>query len=288
MPTINNLMTPNQPAAPATVPNQPATPNPAAVEPAAPPAALSPAAQQAMTASPFASTPKIVERPAGAYVGSAHPQSNNWPTCQANGVEEGDFYLDGAANLSGSPMVKLDPFKYWLYTVTAFCTEMDSSGNVLRASDRPDLIESQALRDRERLQLHFVTVVLVDLGAKIVPAKADFRHTKSGAVSTPYGEFQRMNDPNWPRLSDAHRVAAQFPHPFGRIYCTAWPVPGTVRGGPNKGKRYHAARGTAVPTALADMERLGKAFGDQEFTQALNQAMQTYAARVDLIRAAVK
>lgn len=270
MPQVNNLMGGGTPGG-----------NPTAVAPTTQPppqTALSPAAQTAL-ASPIDGVPKLSERPIGAYVGSASMKSQNWPTISAAGIAEGDFYLD-----SNGQITKLMPFKYWLFTVTAFCTRMDNVGNIVTATEDPAVIADQQKQRQLNVQEHYVTVTLVDLDNSIVPAKTDFRHTKSGAVATPVGMLRQANDPAWVKLGDAYRVAAQFPHPFGRVYCTANTTPRTVRGGPNAGLKYFAATAVAVPTPLSDMERLAAAMTQPMFTDQLNQVVSTYNARIQQIR----
>lgn len=243
--------------------------------------ALAPGMQSAL-ANPVAGVGELAERPVGAYVAAAHPRANNWPTLQSAGIAEGDWYFDGCGELR-----KCMPLKYWLFAVTAFGSNLDPTGNVLNATEKPELIANPAQLKAAGLQEHFVSVILVNLGDKILPAKCDFRGTKADGAKVPVAELRKASDPNWPSSSDAAKVAAQFPHPFGRVYFTANTVKGVVKGGTNKGLPYHAARVTGLPTPVGDMEKLLSAMQEVGFTDLMNQAWANYENRCQQIRAAV-
>ena len=277
MPQINNLMAGSAPAV-----NPPANPPPGAStgQAVATIPGINPAITDAL-ANPVNNVGTLAERPVGAYVGCAHPRANNWETLQQAKIAEGDFYIDGCGELR-----KCMPLAYWVMQVSRFGTAMSPAGDVVNATENQDIIANPGQLKNAGMQEHYVTLVLVNLGDRIVPAKADFRGTRADGGKVPVAELRKVAEPNWPQSSDAARVAAAFPHPFGRVYFSATTVKGVVKGGPNKGLPYHAARITAVPTPVGELDKLTKAIQSPGFAELVNQAWQNYSARCDMIRAA--
>lgn len=290
MPVNFTPLTPSAPSAPST----PTPTTPAPVQEAAPVASQSTNIQDvialvsgvdanmaaALQANPVQDLPALADRPSGAYLTTAHPMSNNWEACRQAGVAEGEYYLDG----SPAGIIHLPTVRYWIYAVAVFATEMDESGDILAATFRPEVLQDlQAIR-AAGMQEHFVTVALIDTPQHgVIPCKAEFRGTKSNGGKIAVEALRSAVRPEWSRQSDNHRIASQFPFPFGRVYTTATTVATVVKGGPRKGKSCHVTRAMAGPTPLEALERLAKCLSSAEGVLGLNAAVTGYNTRIKQI-----
>lgn len=237
---------------------------------------VSPEMAAALTGNPVQDLPALADRPSGAYLTTAHPMSGNWEACRQAGLQEGDYYLDGTS----AGIIPQKTVKYWLYAVAVFATNMDDAANIIAATARPEILtDLQAIRAAD-MQEHFVTVALVDLGHTVVPCKAEFRGTKSNGGKVAAEALRAAARPEWARQTDNHRMAAQFPFPFGRVLTTATTVQHVIKGGVRKGKPCHVTRAMAGPAPLDALQRLAQCLSSSEGVMALNAAVTGYNARI--------
>lgn len=238
---------------------------------------VSPEMAAALMNNPVQDLPALADRPSGAYLTTAHPMSGNWEACRQAGVSEGQYYLDGTP----VGIIPLATVRYWLYAVAVFATDMDSTGGIIAATARPEILSDlQAIR-AANMQEHFVAVALVDTPHHgVVPCKAEFRGTKSSGGKVAAEALRAAARPEWARQTDNHRMAAQFPFPFGRVLTTASTTQTIVKGGPNKGKACHITRAMAGPAPLDALQRLAQCLSSSEGVMALNAAVTGYNARI--------
>lgn len=278
MPTVRNLVTDNPKPNGSTPPETAATPAPKGGDGAA---LAVPTCFGGLPTLPsndgLAVANDLSAGASGPYVARASDRSPNWPSLSAAGVGNGDLYL-GAEGL----YLRTMPLTYWLVASTVFKTLMDDLGNFQHATTD---LNAEKSPGGLKLDEHVLALIVVDLGDRLVPAKCDFRGTLSGAVSPTLKAVQQAGDPKWAALSDAHKVAAAFPVPWGRVVATATTQPRTSRA---SGRKYYAGAAVCRPATIAQMQRLQAATQDAAFTALLEQAKQGYAERFETIRAMCK
>lgn len=215
--------------------------------------------------------PALPELPGGGsavYVGQLQPNTGKRQTLLASGVADGEFYLDNAGQV-----IPLKNFRFWLVKAAAFKTEMNASGEIVAATRD---LDARA----KGLEEHAVALVLVDTPAGVIPAKVDFRKAQAPAFKAAADGVKMASDPAFPKISDAARVAAQFPIPWGRVV-TAVTVERKIS--KTSGKPYFRADGSVTPSTVTDMEKLLKALQDDGFAALVDAAEKSYDFRVKQI-----
>lgn len=201
------------------------------------------------------------------FVGQLQENTGKKATLAACGVQLGQYYLDSQGQIT-----PLSPLRYWLIQASAFRTDMNASGQIIAATtDMND----------KKLAEHVVALIVVDVDGVPMPAKADFRKTSWRAGSTGIEAVRFASDPDFPSRSDAHKVAAQCPVPFGRVLTTVHVQRQISR---TSGKPYFASSGTFAPATVSEITSLMEAFGDDGFKQLLEEAKTGYESRVEMIR----
>jgi hypothetical protein len=221
--------------------------------------------------------PEVNSGGGSAYVGQVQENSKNRATCKAAGVELGEFYLSGAPCNSGNPTA-LKPFKFWLLDAAAFKTEMDAAGDILRAT--------RDMEQKEKgLEEHVIAIVLVEVGGAIYAAKCDFRKAQCPAYVTAVKAVSNASHPDFAHSSDAARVAAQFPAPWGRVVTVCNPERRNSR---RNGKQYYAAVATARPATVSELEALAAYLQAPETHAEVERARDSFKSRVAHIEKHVK
>lgn len=209
------------------------------------------------------------------YIGQLQDRTGAKAQLLAAGVEMGGFYLHNQGE-----NVPLKPFKFWLVKAALYQTQMNASGNVTSATK--DM--SAALNDHHE---HAVAVVLVQTPNGIVPAKCDFRKAQAPAYRAAAEALADVCNPSsgWPTRSDAHKVAAAFPVPFGRVVNTVNVVRKVGKG---SGLPYFAAFGSAAPATVTELEQLAEALQSSDFEAAFQLADEAFKSRCEYIEKAIK
>lgn len=131
-----------------------------------------------------------------------------------------------------------------------------------------------------RAEPHYTCLCLALLGESLVPVKADFRGTKSGAASSAIIAVESARDPEWLRLSEAHKVTGAFPHPWGRVWNQ---VTTKYKVGKASGNSFHVANCVSKPATVDQMQLLVDAFNDADFLAKLDEAEQGYRLRLEFL-----
>lgn len=188
----------------------------------------------------------------------------------AAGIPLGELYLrlEGAAT-------RVNPLQFHLLDARMFFTWMNPAGELAKV----------AAAEREGLDEHFVTLLLVRVGDKLVPSCSTFRKTKSGIAKTAVAALKAAHDPSWGDKSELHKVTMRVPEPWGRFIVTA-----TTRKqvGKGSGMPYYAGRATVKPVGLDDIARYSAAFQDAEFLEAFEAACEAFKERVAFLTGKVK
>lgn len=203
---------------------------------------------------------------ATSYIFASSFRSDNYKQQQAMGLEDGDFAL----SLEGATY-KLDPLKYFLCQVDPFVTQMGTGGVVTYASRDMDNVNQQMQRGE-----HYLCLVLVFHNGRLIPAKAEFRTTKSSAAKKPLEEIHLASKPEWLK-TDAHRVAAQCAIPWGRVVATS--VPGGKKTSRSSGNPYIPAVTNCRPATSEEMLLLAKESQQPDFSELFNLVTSEYNDR---------
>lgn len=255
------------------------TPAPAAVVPSAPasgPTDLAVPMPAFLAVLPDA-LPTVEQRETGNYIAFAHPMSPSWPLQQQAGCKEGEPYIGGDGSVE-----KLDPFGFFLVRAYQFRAHIDKMGNTLGVTK--DMTKEVDAQNR-KLDEFYLCLVLVNVGGALIPAKFEAKGTKSGCVTNAIPVLERAGSPDWPSLSPAHALSAQFPHPFGRLYVTATTYPRTSK---TSGNLYHAGRCLANPATVEQMHLLHSAMKDADFLSVFQQTAEAVATRLAELNALAK
>lgn len=207
----------------------------------------------------------------GPYVAFASSRSPSWPSLQAAGIAEGDPYVaaDGQYHEAA-------PLRFFLVSAApTYYTKRNTAGNLVAAKR-----EQVYVGDKPQYEEHYLTLVIVDLGDRMVPAKAEFIGTKSGAVVPALRAVKQAATPEWAGLSATHKLTAAFSVPFGRVSCIATTAPRTSK---SSGNRYFAGVGSAGPATLDQMQRLNAAFADPTFQALAGAAKESFLDRRALL-----
>jgi len=188
---------------------------------------------------------------ATSYVGYVSNRSSNFRNFTQQGMADGDFYL----SLNGATS-KLDPLKYFLLQCAAYRTSMNQAGDITFAT------KDLTFRDKTQGE-HYHCLILVFHEGRLVPAKAEFRTTKSSAATEVIHQITKCNDSEWIQKSDAHRIAAQCTVPWGRVVGTS--VSGPTKNGDSG--EYKAAITTVRPASLEEMQLLFNEGNKQDFQE---------------------
>lgn len=213
----------------------------------------------------------------GTYIGFAHPQSKQWLYMMQAGLEEGEPFIKLPEGI-----VKLNPLKFFVLMGDSFKTLMVGREGkfkfVTRDMDHPEMREGATA-----LQEHYPCLLIVDTPQGLIATKGDFRGPKSKGIKSAILAVKAASDPDWLKKSDAHKITAAFPQPFGRVFNTLTTERDIVKGGPNKGNPYHRAECDSRPSTVAEMEKLIKAFSDPEFVSSVEEAKKQYDARISFL-----
>jgi hypothetical protein len=268
MPNVENLSkgfampTQAQPA-----PEQPVTPSTPVAGGGGSQLAVPPLFSQIATLPSAAHLPEPVSA-ATSYVFNASTRSSNYAQQQQAGLSDGDFALC----LEGA-VYKCDPLKYFLLQVSPYRTTMDQAGNITFATKNMDYVNS--LQGE-----HYLSLILVFFKDRLIPAKGEFRTTKASAALEPLREIEAAGKPEWLK-TDAHRVAAQFGIPWGRVVATS--VPGGKKTSRSSGNAYIPAITNARPATLDEMKLLMEETGKPDFIELFNTVHDEYNQRKTFI-----
>lgn len=223
------------------------------------------------------------------YVGFASDSSANWPSMQAAGLENGEPFVH-----HNGAYVKLpnSTLHYFLVACESFKSVMDSGGTFLYATRnlKVDRVTLKLPTGKARtfdsapggIQEHYTAYLFALVGSEVMPLRADFIGTKAGGIMSAVSALRAAADPQsgWSDLSDAHKVATQFPHPFGRVMCAMRTVP---KLGKSSGNTYFRALCAPRPSTITEMEILVRNLSSTAFNEAAEAAHKSYLDRVKFL-----
>lgn len=206
----------------------------------------------------------------GAYVGYAHSANKNYAELQQLGIKEGDFYL-----AENGQITRQMPLLFWLVSAEVFATTMSIKGEITFATRDLNLCTGPG--ETPKIEEHIVGLLIVDTGEKLVPAKGDFRGVKAGALTNAIAGVKFAAKPEFALRSTAHKIAAQFTKPWGRVFTRATT---SFRVSKSTGKPYHPATGVMKPADVDQLTRLQQALTDDGFMAAADLAKIAFADKV--------
>lgn len=243
-----------------------------------------------------ATLPELVSAELNGYAGFADSNSKNWVQMQGVGLATGDPFI-----VKDGQYIKCKPLEYFLLCGESFRSTMVGKEGAFKfvtrdlevplkeiASQYPtEGLTGPALEAAKekishilKAEPHYVCLLLVKVGDQLVPIKADFRGTKSGAAESAVRAVESAATPEWMKLSEAHKVTGAFQHPFGRVWNS---VTTQHKVGRSSGNSFYVARCNSTPATVAQMQILVDAFGDEAFVQELEDAEKNYQQRIEYL-----
>jgi hypothetical protein len=221
---------------------------------------------------PGGAMPTIAPSELEGYAGFASSMSDNWMKQQQAGCSEGDPYI-----VYDGQIIKCAPLEYVLLAGRSFRTSMmGKEMRLLWCSEDVEDMGPDNLPSTAKAQAHYVCLMLVKVGSVLRVIRGDFRGTKDGAAKRPVQEIEDAANPEWAKQSEAHRVAAVFPQPWGRVWNSVAVQPGIGRASGNK---YYAAQCKCTPINPSQMELIGQFFQDPASINALEIARRGFEER---------
>lgn len=223
------------------------------------------------------------------YVGFASDSSANWPAMQAAKLENGEPYVHHNGAYIKLPNSTL---QFFLVACESFRSVMDSGGNFLYATRnlKVERVTIKQANGKPRtfdsapggIQEHYTAYLFALIGSELAPVRADFIGTKAGGILSAISALRSAADPQsgWSDLSDAHKVATQFPHPFGRVLCAMRTIPKVSKG---NGNTYFRALCAPRPATIAEMGILVRNLGSVAFTESAESAYKSYLDRIKFL-----
>jgi hypothetical protein len=212
----------------------------------------------------------------GSYIFNASDQSPSWASQQAAGMKNGEFGV-----MDNGSMIRVTPMKYFLLYSEGFQTNMNKTGQILGATQ--DMGASI-----DKYGEHYVSVLLVDTGSTLTPAKGEFRWAKAPTVRTAVLKLRQSLDPAWATSGEKEKFAAQVQLPFARVVHEATLSRKTSRSGPNAGNPYELAVVNSKPVDSEMLMKLQTALNDDKFKAKLTAVCNMYASKVNELKAMCK
>jgi hypothetical protein len=193
---------------------------------------------------------------------------------QAAGLQDGQGYI----YYQGRYIVPKQ-LEFFVCESASFQTQMENNKDAKFLFATRDM---QAEFERaDRIEPHYVALLLVNPGnGTLIPIKGDFRGTKSGGIDNAIRAVEAACRPEWLRLSEAHKLTAAFPQPFGRVYhrvnlkyCVS----------KSSGNPYWRASAVSKPATVDELGMLVSAFKSEEFQKALKDAKASFDARIEFL-----
>lgn len=218
--------------------------------------------------------PATSDREVGGYIGFASTQSNKWGEMQSAGLADGQPYL-----YHQQRYVPLDSLDFFLLHGESFKTLMVGREGKFQWVSR-DLEEEGPTMGSNRPEPHYVCVCVVAAENRLIPIKGDFRGTKSGGLEGAIRAVEAAATPEWLALSDAHKVSAVFPQPFGRVFHR---ITTKYRVSKSSGNPYYVANCVSLPATITQIQQLVTAFGDSDFVKELNECKENFNQRISFL-----
>lgn len=227
--------------------------------------------------------PTVSNRQQTGYVGFASTQSKKWSLMQQAGLDEGQPFLNHQ-----NAFIPLETLDFFLLKGASYKTMMaGKDGTFVYATTDMDVeLPDQIYKGNVvKLEPHYICLLLVNVNSQLIPIKGDFRGTKSGGIENAIRAVEAASDPDWLKLSDAHRVTAAFPQPFGRVYHRITTKRGVSK---SNGNPYFSAECTSSPASIKAMEALVASLSDEGFNNMLTAANTNFESRITFMEAVVE
>lgn len=207
------------------------------------------------------------------FIGFASNRSPSWSSQQAAGLKDGDMYLQAPGG-----MLPLQECKFWMIDAFYCFTRVNDNNEILEAKSQ--LTEADIKADV--YDDHYVCPIIVDTGEELLPAKLELRGARAAAAKQVLNAIQTAATPEWATSSDATRLAAAFPAPWGRQ--TAW-MRVSLRQGRSTGRKYLQSFAAVRPSTLTDLEKLADATNDAAFNATLAEVRAAINERIEEMNA---
>jgi hypothetical protein len=218
--------------------------------------------------------PETVNQNQSGYIGFASSQSPKWSQMQVAGLKEGQPF----AYINKSYVVA-DPLCFFMCAGESFQTCIVGKDGKMMYVSR-DLETPGPKFGSNETQPHYVCLLIVNINGVLTPIKGDFKGTKAGGLEGAIAAVKAASDPDWIRLSDAHKITAAFPQAWGRVFHTITTKYEVSKSGPNQGNPYFRTLCNSAPSTVTQMQMLVEALQNKEFQEKLDAAYENYCQRL--------
>lgn len=199
-------------------------------------------------------------------------KARNLESLKAAGVNDADFYLS-----IGGEIARSNPLRYFLISAIHLKTAQNDQGDVIFATND---LEKEVSPRGDRLDDHIAALLLVIHNNELFPVKAEFRGARTSCVSGAINAVKAASKPDWVSKSDAHKIAGQFPQPFGRVVATASCRRQIAR---STGRTYYAGSCVTRPATIEELQLVNTFFAQPNVEELIAPGRDGYKERVDLL-----
>jgi hypothetical protein len=185
--------------------------------------------------------------------------------------------------------VKLSPFRFF-FPGYAFqhWTASDEDGAII-ATSLADPGRDAAIVDPKTGKdtyygEHIEACLLVIHGAKLVPARATFKTTKTNGIHAALDALKVAKKPEWADISPAHKATLMAPAPWLRFTVTVTVGPYLSK---STGRTSRVAKGKANPATAADWQMVREFFEGEGNAALTETVQQAWSRRVEEIKRGV-
>lgn len=200
------------------------------------------------------------------YLGFASTKSKQWLAMSQAGCQEGTPFAFANGQYHPFPQGMIGH----LIDVRKFFTTMEGQeGKITRCT-----LEDLGIAKHDP---HYLAFWLIRLpGGQLLPIRGDFRGTKSGGFEQAMQSLKLAATPEWLSFSDAHKISAVFPHPWGRVIHTITTSREVSKSTMNV---YYKTNAMSKPSNMDDIAQLANALRDTEFQNKMNEQWVQFERR---------
>lgn len=204
----------------------------------------------------IADAPNVTTSKFAPYVACCSPIGKKYQEQRNAGCEDGAFYL-----AADGQFIPQNPMQYFLLSVSReYYTRADRSGAIVDAKlEKPDSDDDD---NAEKYGAHVVAILLVINGQELIPAKAEFRGTRMGAIAPAIKECKMALLPEWQERGEDYKIACGYGTPLARVVAEAR---STLKASKTSGQTMYIGTCVARPATMPQLAVFHRALQNTEF-----------------------
>lgn len=222
-----------------------------------------------------------IDRTPGDWLAFTESSSKHFAKLAQMGCQVGKPF----AFIKGEYVKLPDPLQYFLIDSELYRSYMTAKGDFIYVSrdlvtSSRELCEGRPGVDPRHFYNHYVCLLLLILGDRLHPVRAEFRGPKEYAGAMAARGVKAAGTPEWLKSSPAHMITAQMPVPRGRVVCTLTTVSDI---GKQSGKELFRAQCSPNPATVEQMMMFMNHLADPDFKTLLDDAKTYFDNRLDFL-----